>query len=108
MVRPVMPLFDYVINQDYIAEFLCVNKDNTELNCNGKCYLMQRLQKQSDEKHENLPRIAMEKYPIGFVELLFISYKTSTKINAVDHKFYLNNYHFLFSYTNYHPPTTLV
>ena len=31
MLRPVMPLANYLINQDYIAEFLCINKDLPEL-----------------------------------------------------------------------------
>ncbi|NNE76683.1 MAG: hypothetical protein HKN31_06375 [Pricia sp.] len=54
MVRPVMPLFEYVIDQDYIAEFLCINKKRVEVQCNGKCYLMQRLNQQNDEKKQNL------------------------------------------------------
>lgn len=108
MVRPVLPLFDYIVNQDYISEFLCINKDKVALECNGKCYLMQRLQEQNNEKHENLPRIAMEKYPIGFVELLTFSTKVTMKIDAAECNGYLNNYDYLFSYTNYHPPSTLV
>lgn len=108
MAKPVMPLFDYIINQDYIAEFLCVNKDNTELKCNGKCYLMQRLQEQNNEKQKNLPRIAMEEYPIGFVELFSVLHKSSIKISALAPNGYFNDYYYLYSYIDYHPPISLV
>ncbi|MEC7265089.1 MAG: hypothetical protein VXW38_15225 [Bacteroidota bacterium] len=69
MIRPVLPVIDYVINQDYIAEYLCVNKDKPMLNCNGKCYLAKMLQKERDEKKQNLPAIDLKEYPIGFVEV---------------------------------------
>ncbi len=50
MVRPIVPLASFVINQDYIAKFFCVNQDKPELDCNGKCYLMQKLEEQNEEK----------------------------------------------------------
>ena len=74
MLRPVMPVFEYVVNQDYIAEYLCVNKDKPMLNCNGKCYLAKMLQEEQDEKKQNLPSINLEEYPIGFVDILFCDF----------------------------------
>ncbi|OWW25043.1 hypothetical protein B4Q04_10870 [Zobellia sp. OII3] len=50
MVRPVFPILEFVVNQDYIAEFLCINTDKPELECNGKCYLMQMIKAQESEK----------------------------------------------------------
>jgi len=38
-------LVSFKINQDYIAEFLCVNKDKPELNCAGSCHLKESLDK---------------------------------------------------------------
>ena len=38
--------------QDYIAENLCENKDQPELECNGKCILMQKL-KMAEEPQPN-------------------------------------------------------
>lgn len=29
----------YLLNQDFITETFCVNKDKPELSCNGKCHL---------------------------------------------------------------------
>lgn len=40
LVKPVMPLLEYAINKDYIAQMLCVNKDRAEKECQGRCYLM--------------------------------------------------------------------
>lgn len=108
MARPVLPLAEYIIYEDYIAEFLCINKDKVELQCNGKCYLMQRLSEQKEEKKQNLPKIAMEEYPIGFVELQ--GQITSSSWQAVpENQFeYVNTYTFLYSTFNFHPPGFIV
>ncbi len=104
MIRPVAPLFEYIIYEDYIAEFLCVNKDNVALDCHGKCYLMKSLNEQNEQKKQNLPRISMEEYPIGFVELT--SLEPTLHLIAKDHspKFYHNTYNFLFGKAQFHPP----
>jgi len=39
----------FELNQKYIAENLCVNKDKPWLHCNGKCYFMKKI-KQAQEK----------------------------------------------------------
>ncbi|MCL6267507.1 hypothetical protein [Flagellimonas myxillae] len=108
MARPVVPLAEYIIYEDYIAEFLCINKENTELQCNGKCYLMQRLSEQNEEKKQNLPKIAMEEYPIGFVELT--SFNTQKKDKAYPQVYfdYQNHYTYLFTPNNFHPPSTII
>lgn len=75
MVKPVWPVIDYVVNQDYIAAYFCINKDKPKLHCNGKCYLAQKLQEAQHEKQQNLPAINLKDYPIGFVEVLFWNFK---------------------------------
>lgn len=74
MLRPVLPVFDYIVNQDYIAEYLCINKDKPMLNCNGKCYLSMMIQEEQNEKKHNLPAIDLKEYPIGFVDILFCDF----------------------------------
>ena len=107
MIRPVAPLFEYLINQDYISEFLCVNKENIALNCNGKCYLMQRLAQEDTQKKNNLPPIAMEEYPIGFVHLLFISAPEDIQCIRERIASYENDYTYLFETFNFHPPNSI-
>ncbi len=104
MLRPVLPLFEYVVNQDYIAEFLCVNKDKSELNCKGKCYLMKQLQEQEDEKRQNLPRIVMEEYPIGFITLLRLNVDSEATTPLKIESAYITNYQFLYLSDNLKPP----
>lgn len=107
MVRPVMPLFEYLIEKDYIAEFLCINKDKPELACEGKCYLMQQLAEQNEEKRQNLPPIVMEDYPIGFVNLFSIASPGNTVSFRPSTFPYTNDYSYLFSYSDFHPPARL-
>lgn len=52
MLRPLAPILDYMINYDYIADELCVNRDKPELNCNGRCYLMQALADEASKKKD--------------------------------------------------------
>jgi hypothetical protein len=37
---------DYILNRDYIAKVLCINRDKPEMKCNGKCHLAKQLKKQ--------------------------------------------------------------
>ena len=109
MLRPVLPLFDYVINQDYISEFLCINKDKPELNCNGKCYLMQKIKAQNEEKKQNLPRIAMEEYPIGFINFASIgALKEEFRLFITPNTNYLNTYFFMYTENSFRPPISLI
>ncbi|WP_249042423.1 hypothetical protein [Flagellimonas olearia] len=80
MMRPVLPVFDYLVNQDYITEYLCINKDKPMLNCNGKCYLSKMIQEEQSEKKQNLPAIDLKEYPIGFVDILLCDFSDQTSI----------------------------
>lgn len=42
----------YVLRQDFIAEHLCVNRDQPEEDCHGKCYLQKRLEQQQQRQEE--------------------------------------------------------
>jgi len=41
----------FEMNQGYIVKELCINRDQPQLHCNGKCYLMKKL-KQAQEKEQ--------------------------------------------------------
>ena len=41
----------FELNQSYIAEYLCINKDKPMLHCDGKCYLARKL-KEAEEKEK--------------------------------------------------------
>jgi len=105
MLRPIAPFVEYVINYDYIAKVLCINKDKPELSCNGKCQLMKKLEQQQNDDFNSL-RIHMEEYPIGFVDLLTLSEKNiNTSLKKSNLFSYKQNYFYLFDKDIFHPPT---
>jgi len=52
LILPALPVIDYLVNKDYIAKNLCVNKDKPKSCCKGKCHMVKQLQKtnQNSEK----------------------------------------------------------
>lgn len=48
ILRPVMPYIEYAVNKDYIANNLCINRDNPHSCCEGKCYLEKQIRKSSE------------------------------------------------------------
>ena len=105
MFRPAEPLLEYIINYDYIAEVLCINKNKPRLKCNGKCYLMRQLKKQQDSKNPT-SRIQLENYPIGFIEILELSQRSKpiTHKKTKDNQ-YKNLYNYLADLSFFHPPS---
>ena len=75
---------------------LCINKDQPEMGCNGKCQLMKKIEEQQ-QKDYNALRIAMEEYPVGFVSVLKIKdaayYLANTKRNFWYEKKYVYTHH---------------
>jgi len=52
LILPALPVIDYLINKDYIAKNLCINKDKPKSCCKGKCHMVKQLQK-ANPKSEN-------------------------------------------------------
>lgn len=103
MLRPIAPFIEYAIHQDYIAEFLCINKEKPEMQCNGKCHLYKEVEKQQQEAPTPL-RISIEEYPIGFVKILTIEQKKIISLELTKYFFYSKNYNYIFSELVFHPP----
>ena len=53
-LRPYLPYIDYYVNQAYIAEELCENKDKPALQCHGKCHLKKEIKKVTKEQESPL------------------------------------------------------
>ena len=43
-------LTEYLINRDFIATVLCINKDNPQKHCDGKCHLKKQLAKDDEQQ----------------------------------------------------------
>jgi hypothetical protein len=58
LIIPVLPIIEYLMHKDYIANNLCVNRNKPHSCCKGKCYLVKQLKKTSantegDSKNTN-------------------------------------------------------
>ncbi|MCK0131165.1 hypothetical protein MWU59_06565 [Flavobacteriaceae bacterium F08102] len=100
----------YGLNIDYIIETYCVNKDNPELNCNGKCHLMQQLNLSSPKEDSPAAPLSNINYLDAFFPLFShdfpIEYTANIQfINKNKALFtYANMYAFLFTSDRFRPP----
>ena len=101
-----MPVLEYVINQDYIAEVLCINRDKPMLNCDGKCYLAKMIKEQQEEEHQDIPSADLREYPIGFVSILSCDFER-TIIATTPNSFYQNLNKQQYLSAVFHPPNCL-
>lgn len=109
LVKPILPVLEYVVNYEYISKVLCINKDKPKLQCNGKCHLMKELAKASDaekplssDKKGNAPILdVLILEEIKSFEIVPVCFGTKEKINA----YYSNLYVHLNSASVFHPPT---
>jgi hypothetical protein len=71
MFRPIVPIIDYLVNYDYIAEQLCENRNKPILACNGKCYVAKEIEKTLPitpiDNKSRVPTIDFDKYPVTTV-----------------------------------------
>ena len=67
-VRPTVPFFNYIINFEYIAEVLCINKEKEPLQCNGSCQLTKEILDNESEGTSEYPQPSCEKFPNLFLE----------------------------------------
>ena len=100
LLKPVLPVIDYVVNYEYITKVLCVNKAKPKMKCNGKCHLMKELAKTSESE---TPISSNKKITSHEFEVLFFEEINSFKITSIyfDKKQIVNNnYSDLYSYLN--------
>lgn len=108
LLKPVVPVFQYVINYEYISEVLCINKEKPEMHCNGKCHLMQELAKASEDEKP----LSEKKSHHSEVEVLFIEELASFDFSSEKQfvaktpiSFYSNLYSHIDCNSVFHPPS---
>jgi len=108
LLKPVLPVVDYIVNYEYITTKLCVNKAKPKLKCNGKCHLMKELAKASESEK---PISSDKKTMIQELEVLFYEEINSYKITSIyfneKQKIignYSNSYYYLNSVSVFRPP----
>jgi hypothetical protein len=73
---------DFLVNQDFIAKTLCIQKDDQK-GCNGKCHLAKQLSESNPDSNNQIPaqeskRMALDVFcisDINSIETTFIQYK---------------------------------
>jgi len=69
------------INQNYIIENFCVNKDKPKMHCNGKCHLSKQLEK-VDETKQDKSKFPTEIFKFKYVDnFIFKDFQISYKNN---------------------------
>lgn len=109
LLRPVLPVVEYVVNYDYITKVLCENKAKPKLQCNGKCQLMKGLANASEEEKpisqdKKQLKIEWEEVfilPFQDYNVPFLSKSSNFSIEDV----YTNSYSFLKGFSFFHPPS---
>lgn len=65
-------LIDFKINQDFIANILCINRKKPKSTCNGKCYLSEQLKKVEGQEEKQAPTNKKEQ-----LEVIYFCSKSS-------------------------------
>jgi hypothetical protein len=72
---------DFLVNQDFIAKTLCIQKDDQK-GCNGKCHLAKQLSESNPDSNSQLPleskRMTLDVFCISNINTIdsqFIQYK---------------------------------
>lgn len=107
LLKPVLPVLGYALNYDYIINELCENRNNTALNCDGKCHLKKELAKASESGESN--SADNRKIKISEQEILFIAAIDNVVFLMVNnlHKItysYCSLYSYKLSFRIFHPP----
>jgi len=103
-LTPLLILVDFKIHQDFIAEVLCINRDQPELQCNGQCHLQEKLSEQQ-EQEQQAPNRAEEKIQLFFLESLpafWLPYLTNRMITFLPYQPHLQG--LLSADDFFHPP----
>jgi hypothetical protein len=110
LLKPVLPVIEYMANYEYISKVLCVNKAMPLMHCNGKCHLMKELARASENEK---PLSSDKKSGSHELEVLFFqeiptftisdNFAHRPKVDAV----YSNLYNYSDSPSVFHPPAIL-
>lgn len=61
-------LAEFMLNKEYIATVLCINRDKPKLHCDGQCVLMKRMAKET--KQEQQGNAVKDKYEVVISEVV--------------------------------------
>lgn len=109
LFKPLLPVLEYIVFYDYIKTELCINKENIELGCNGKCFLTQEMSKASDITPGKEKKVSLYESTVVYCEDFIQDHLLiTTLITLCTYPiFYINFYHKIFSNDILRPPIVL-
>lgn len=98
-----MPVYNYVVNYEYIVKNLCENRDKPELSCNGKCFLAKELSKTEKQTTQTTAKIIALDI---FIPNDILSFENGIEYIPTLHFIseYINFYNSRYIFTIFHPP----
>ena len=109
-LKPIFPVIEYMVNYEYIAKTLCVNKAKPQMHCNGKCHLMKELAKAaetekpiSSDKKDNVKQPVEELFFQDIKSLISETIRVFHKKPVSNH--YFNLYRHEVDHFVFHPPS---
>jgi hypothetical protein len=93
----------YYLDQSGFIELLCENKEELEMECNGKCHLKKISQNNTERSDTPIP-VILEKEIILFIQNTANDtiFKLIQERSIFDH--YLTHYSYTETYNLFHPP----
>lgn len=61
-------LIDFKINQDFISEVLCINKEKTAKTCKGSCYLSEQIKRTQEQEDKQIPHNNKERLQVVYFQ----------------------------------------
>jgi len=104
-IRDLFTYSYFVINQDFIVENFCINKDKPQLMCNGSCYLNKNLKDNQDTTDKIPNPLKEKKSTIEYLVIENLLWKTEIKIDYHSPILEKENF-FSYNYLSeiFHPP----
>jgi hypothetical protein len=76
----------FELNQSYIAEYLCVNRDKPLLHCDGKCFLAKKLKEAEEKEKKSEKESQKSSYQPAFISEKAIFAMTPDVERTIHHK----------------------
>ena len=106
LLQPVIPYVDYMIRKGYIIENLCINKEEPEKQCNGKCHLEKQVKTGVEKTNENDVPFLPQDEKKELQEFLITELIGTAPIQAgvMSRSVYIGSYLYQYVPSIFHPP----
>lgn len=96
----IMIISAFYINRDYIAQYLCENRDAPQLHCQGTCVLMKKMKKAREDERKNTENKIKESHVFVVAPVAVLAFP-SYQNNAVEKaNFDMRKSHYTFDHVH--------